>query len=1087
MSQTTIIYSIYTVEDRDYMLDFLGHLNPLLERYNASIWDNDAIPIGDIWRPTNNSRIPNTDLFILFVSHTFMYSEFINQIEFKWIIDSYKEGNCKVIPILIDDCPWEIDFKSEDYNFSFTELQVLPKRQKPITSWRNQNKAFKNIVSEIKRVLANLAEKHNYEAENYEEHNFITNEHVEPLEEESINATVIDGLELIEAEGISATVIEEIAFIEADEILLFKNVEIAKEEDLATSNNVEKDQIIEEEVSGFQEVVEECKDDNTVVIEDEFNYVGELSNEIRIEDTTPILEDIESSDEEEIIPNVEEEIASVEVGKKPRKAHKRIAAEIKRVFAIFTDNNPVKVKNDEDSIPVFEEDKTQKIEDKILSNHVYEDNILDIEENSSEIEQHLGVEEIIAILREKNALKADDLISNEDDKESLNIIENTSNELSLEDEIALIEESKPDLKIVVPAISKEDNITIEEAEPINIVDISSIIEEITAILGEERIPVVANDLSIIEDTENTSVVAEDHASLERNEIIPISKEKSSIIEDQIQSNEVEDVTSNIEEIDSTNVKKEIASKEERNDAIDNETKPRKAHKRIASEIKRLFAIFKENHPVQIQIEEEDNPSEDSDNIIANDDSLPTSNDEAITVIEESVSVTEREEFTSIIVEEEISTDVTEKTKTNEIESIITLDKDELNLEGEEFKTILKETIILPKEEETTRFEEEHDAQILKDINTTTVDKKSTIHTIEQEDLSKEEERIIEEEIIISGKKEDIGLAENKEIEPIVVKVNVTVNEEIKTSEAAESSEIEKKITAKVKEEPIDSEVIAENEPEITVTSDGVIVLKNEIERVDDIEMAFIINEGITSIAKEKKTPVISEEIALLDSAEFVPILEEEIKRIESEINLIKNIVAKKRFNVSRGEWKVEKKSYKYRNTEFRSKILAAVVLMIFCIAAYIYFKEDPIKYGPVTAYESNFTTSESVLLTNLNIGDSYEEGIVFEMDKTKQIGKIVSLEDLGPLSWKNAQNIHEELGEGWRLPTLEELIILHQILGQDGNNSAAFSNELYWSSTIFEKNEASLLRFSDANTSYHYNVNVGNQEFHLRAVKDFIR
>ena len=111
--------------------------------------------------------------------------------------------------------------------------------------------------------------------------------------------------------------------------------------------------------------------------------------------------------------------------------------------------------------------------------------------------------------------------------------------------------------------------------------------------------------------------------------------------------------------------------------------------------------------------------------------------------------------------------------------------------------------------------------------------------------------------------------------------------------------------------------------------------------------------------------------------------------------------------------------------------------------------------------------------------------MVFAVDADSKNGMIVKLEDAGPMTWNNAMQIHERLGEGWRLPTLDELVLLQKTVGQGAANRAGFSNGLYWSATDFDPYQARLLRFRDANKSYHYNKVAEHRKYKVRAIRDF--
>lgn len=126
-------------------------------------------------------------------------------------------------------------------------------------------------------------------------------------------------------------------------------------------------------------------------------------------------------------------------------------------------------------------------------------------------------------------------------------------------------------------------------------------------------------------------------------------------------------------------------------------------------------------------------------------------------------------------------------------------------------------------------------------------------------------------------------------------------------------------------------------------------------------------------------------------------------------------------------------------------------------------------------------------LAELTIGDVYEGGFVFEIDASGTTGKIAHLEDVGPMPWKDGMQIHVQLGDEWRMPTLDELRVMYQTIGQGASNTGEFADELYWSSTPFDEYQARLLRFRDGNTSYHYNKEVESRKFRIRAVRSFSR
>ena len=104
------------------------------------------------------------------------------------------------------------------------------------------------------------------------------------------------------------------------------------------------------------------------------------------------------------------------------------------------------------------------------------------------------------------------------------------------------------------------------------------------------------------------------------------------------------------------------------------------------------------------------------------------------------------------------------------------------------------------------------------------------------------------------------------------------------------------------------------------------------------------------------------------------------------------------------------------------------------------------------------------------------------MNEYKTIYNLVVYDnDLGKMKWKDALKACENLGNGWRLPTKEELTLLFENKEIVGN----FGDRTYWSST---KNKALFgLLFSNA---YYVNFKHGtcfdisqDEEYYVRPVK----
>lgn len=83
-------------------------------------------------------------------------------------------------------------------------------------------------------------------------------------------------------------------------------------------------------------------------------------------------------------------------------------------------------------------------------------------------------------------------------------------------------------------------------------------------------------------------------------------------------------------------------------------------------------------------------------------------------------------------------------------------------------------------------------------------------------------------------------------------------------------------------------------------------------------------------------------------------------------------------------------------------------------------------------------------------------------------------EDLAEFTWEDAKEACAKLGDGWRLPTREELHLMW--LNKDNSFAAAY----YWSSSEGDTSIAWLQYFVDGNQLDDYKASTG----YVRAVRD---
>jgi hypothetical protein len=102
----------------------------------AGIWTFVDIP--DAFRYLDKKALP-------IVSPDYLNSNYCYEKEFQRALQLQADCKIIIVPVIAERCDW--------LNSPFREMKAVPKDGKPISDWTNDNAAFLNITSELRRVL----------------------------------------------------------------------------------------------------------------------------------------------------------------------------------------------------------------------------------------------------------------------------------------------------------------------------------------------------------------------------------------------------------------------------------------------------------------------------------------------------------------------------------------------------------------------------------------------------------------------------------------------------------------------------------------------------------------------------------------------------------------------------------------------------------------------------------------------------------------------------------------------------------------------------------------------------------------------
>ncbi len=139
------IFLSYSHADEALKDELLAHMANL-RREGNHIWHDRMLIAGDELDPEIKKELESADLILLLISHHFLNSYYCFEIEFKTAIARAKAGEARIIPIILDHCDWTAT--------EIPQRLATPKDGKPIAAWPNQNEAFLDVVTQIRRALA---------------------------------------------------------------------------------------------------------------------------------------------------------------------------------------------------------------------------------------------------------------------------------------------------------------------------------------------------------------------------------------------------------------------------------------------------------------------------------------------------------------------------------------------------------------------------------------------------------------------------------------------------------------------------------------------------------------------------------------------------------------------------------------------------------------------------------------------------------------------------------------------------------------------------------------------------------------------
>ena len=124
------------------------HFAMLQREGSLNAWTDNAIVPGAKLDPEIDANLKSSSIFIALLSPDYLASKYCYETEFKQALALADGGKLRIVPVILEPCDW--------LSSPFKDFMALPKDGQPVSSWTNQNNAFLDVVTGLRRLLQTL-------------------------------------------------------------------------------------------------------------------------------------------------------------------------------------------------------------------------------------------------------------------------------------------------------------------------------------------------------------------------------------------------------------------------------------------------------------------------------------------------------------------------------------------------------------------------------------------------------------------------------------------------------------------------------------------------------------------------------------------------------------------------------------------------------------------------------------------------------------------------------------------------------------------------------------------------------------------
>ena len=140
------VFISYSHKDNAYRDELVAHLASLEKTGVMDTWHDRKITPGQDWSDAIDDNLARSDVIVVLASADFLASDYCSGIELERALARNSSKRSVLVPVIVRPCTLSAS--------PLAKLEALPNKAKPISEWKNRDRAWVEVIEGILKVVA---------------------------------------------------------------------------------------------------------------------------------------------------------------------------------------------------------------------------------------------------------------------------------------------------------------------------------------------------------------------------------------------------------------------------------------------------------------------------------------------------------------------------------------------------------------------------------------------------------------------------------------------------------------------------------------------------------------------------------------------------------------------------------------------------------------------------------------------------------------------------------------------------------------------------------------------------------------------